>query len=163
MIHKHHSNVSLGIDFFFVKGNIFFHAKSNKINFITAQYCTSRSLRTIITALEKVMNKDSARSSNITEYHADNDFDKSVLRDFLEPVLLHIYSRKEHVGPIERPIHTIRERWRSTSNGIPYRRITILMVRWIVEGIVEILNTFPSEGCISDTLSPSTIVEGKQK
>ena len=37
------------------------------------------------------------------------------------------------------------------------------MVRSFVEVIADVLNTFPSEGSISETLSLSTIVEGKPK
>ena len=163
MIQQHHSNIALAMDFFYVNGNIFFHTKSNKVDFTTAQYCTSRSLRSIMTALEKVQNKYSTRSFNITDYHGDNEFDKSALKDFLLPALIHIYGRNEHVGPIERATRTIKERARSTCNGTPYKRITILMVRSLIEAIVEMLNAFPSKGSISDTLSPSTIVEGKPK
>ena len=83
MIAQHHRTVALSIYFFFVNGNIFFHAKSDKINFLTAQYCTSRSLKTIMTALEGVTNKCNGRSFNISDFHGDNDFDKTVLKDFL--------------------------------------------------------------------------------
>ena len=37
------------------------------------------------------------------------------------------------------------------------------MVRSLVEGAVNVLNTFPSKQGISTTLSPSAIVEGKPK
>ena len=37
------------------------------------------------------------------------------------------------------------------------------MVRSLIEGIVDILDAFPSKGSVSNTLSPSTIVEGKPK
>ena len=37
------------------------------------------------------------------------------------------------------------------------------MVRSLVEDVLDILNTFPSKNCISDTISPATIVEGKPK
>ena len=163
MIEQHHSRVSIAIDFFFVNGNIFFHTKSYKINFTTAQYCTSRSLKTIMTALDKVKNKYESRNFQITDCHADNEFDKSAMRDFLEPALLHIYARNEHVGIIERPTRTIKERTRSVCHNIPYRRITILMVRSLIEGIVDVMNAFPSEDGVSKTMSPSTIVEGKPK
>ena len=126
MIQQHHSKLSLAMDFFFVNGNIFFHTKTSKVDFITAQYCTSRSLRTIITALEKVQNKYTCRSFIITDYHGDNEFDKSSLKDFLEPALLHIYGKLEHVGTIERSTRTIKERSRSVCNGIPYKYITII-------------------------------------
>ena len=136
--------------FFFANGNIFFHTKSYKVDFITAQYCSSRSLRTIITALEKVQHKNGSRGFIITDYHGDNEFDKSALKEFLEPALLHVYGRNEHVGPI-------------ACNGIPYRRIPIPMIRSLIEVIVDTMNAFPSEESVSETLSPSTVVEGKPK
>ena len=57
----------------------------------------------------------------------------------------------------------MKERSRSTCSGLPYRRITILMVRSLIEAITEVLNAFPSKTGISSTLSPATIVEGKPK
>ena len=145
MIAAHHSNIAMAMDFFFINGNIFFHTKTDKINFLTAQYCTSRSLRTIMTALDKVINKYKSRSFNICDYHGDNEFDKQALKDFLQPALLHIYGRNEHVGPIERSVRTVKDRFRSTCSNIPYKRITILMVRSLVEAIIEVLNAFPSK------------------
>ena len=163
MIAKHHSNLSMAMDFFFINGNIFFHTKTDKINFLSAQYCTSRSLRTIMTALERIINKYKSRSFTICDYHADNEFDKQALKDFLQPALVHIYGRNEHVGPIERSVRTVKDRFRSTCANIPYVRITILMVRSLVEAIIEVLNAFPSKNAISTTISPATIVEGKPK
>ena len=110
MIAQHHLNVALAMDFFFVNGNIFFTTKSNKIDFLTAQYCTSRSLRTIIIALESIINKYESRSFKITDFHGDSEFDKQQLNDFLEPAILHIYAREEHVGIIERPVRYVKER-----------------------------------------------------
>ena len=163
MIAQHHLDVALAMDFFFVNGNVFFLTKSHKIDFLTAQYYKSRSLRTIITALESIINKYRCRSFNVTDFHGDGEFDKGKLKDFLEPALLHAYAREEHVPTIERPIRSIKERCRSTVNGVPYKRMTILMVKSLVEGVVGMMNAFPSKQGISDTLSPSTIVEGKPK
>ena len=120
-------------------------------------------MNTIITTLKKIIHKYTSRSLNITNYHGDPEFDKSELRNFLEPALLHIYAKNEHVGNIEHSTCRIKERARSTCNGIPYKRITILMVRSLIEAIVESLNAFPSPTGISKTMSPSTIVEGKPK
>ena len=78
MIRQHHCTVALSMDFFFVNSNMFFHAKSDKINFLTAQYYTSRSLKTIMTALEGVTNKHKRRSFNISDFHGDNEFDKKI-------------------------------------------------------------------------------------
>ena len=116
------------MDFFFVNGNAFFHTKSEKVNFITAQYSTSRLLRTIKTALAKVRNRYNSRGFTICDYYGDNEYDKSALREFIEPAILHVYGREEHVGPIERSIRTVKERYSSTCHEIPYKRITKLMV-----------------------------------
>ena len=116
-----------------------------------------------MTALDDIINKYNCRGFNITDFHGDNEFDKSALKDFLQPALTHIYGRDEHVPPIERSIRTVKERARSTCSGLPYRRITILMVRSLIEAITEVLNAFPSKNGISSTLSPSTIIEGKPK
>ena len=52
-----HRTIALSMDFFFVNGKNAFDTKSDEINFITAQYCTSRSPKTIMTKLEGVTNK----------------------------------------------------------------------------------------------------------
>ena len=109
MIAQHHLKIPLSMDFFFVNSNIFFHTKSGKVDFITAQYCTSSSLQTIIKVLEKIRNKYISRDFNICDSHRDNEFDKSALRDFLETALLYIYGRVEHVGSIERSTCTVKE------------------------------------------------------
>ena len=116
-----------------------------------------------MTVLEKVINKYTCRSFNICDFHGDNEFDKDSLRNFLTPALLHIYGRNEHVGPIERSVRTVKERFRSTCSNVPYRRFTILMVRSLVEGIIAVLNAFSSKNAVSSTISPATIVEGKAK
>jgi hypothetical protein len=58
-------------------------------------------MNTIIATLKKIIHKYTSRSFNITDYHGDPEFDKSELRNFLEPALLHIYTKNEHVGDIE--------------------------------------------------------------
>jgi hypothetical protein len=46
---------------------------------------------------------------------------------------------------------------------MPYRRITILMVRSLIEGVVGMLNASPSKNGITDTISPASIIKGKPK
>ena len=99
MIAAHHLKIALSMGFVFVNGNIFFHTKSKGVDFLTSEYCTSRSLKTIMTALGGIINKYNCRSFTITNFHRDNEFDKSALKELLEPILIHIYGRKEHVPP----------------------------------------------------------------
>ena len=110
MLAEHHPAIALSMDFFFVNGNIFLHTKSQRIDFLTTQYYNSRSLRIIITVLGKVIDKYHCRGFKITDFHGDNEFDKASLKQLLEPALVHIYGREEHIGPIERSRRTIKER-----------------------------------------------------
>ena len=120
-------------------------------------------MRTIITALESIINKYRCRSFKLSDFHGGSEFDKEKLKDFLERAVLHTYAREEHVGTIERSMRSIEERCQSTINAIPYKRMTILMVRSLVEGVVGMMNVFSSKKGIPCTLDPSNIVEGKAK
>lgn len=62
MIVQRHLDVALSMNFFYVNVNIFFHIRSNKINFVSAQYCTSKSLKRTMAGLDIVINKYIGRS-----------------------------------------------------------------------------------------------------
>ena len=81
----HRLKLSLYVDFFFSNGNMLFHAKSKVVDFLNYQHCASRSLKTTMTALVEIINKNDCRNFNMTDFHGDNEFDKSTLKDFLEP------------------------------------------------------------------------------
>ena len=132
MFAQHHQKVSLSMDFFFVNGIIFFHTKSHRLNFVSVQSCTSKSLRTIKAGLKVLQNKYKGRSTKIEDYHGDNEFNKASLNDFLQPALLHTYKREEQVSPIERLTRIIKERVISTYNNGPYQIFTILMIRALI-------------------------------
>ena len=129
MIAGYHLGVVLSMDFFCVNGHIFFHTKSDNIDFVSAQYWTCWLLRTIMAGLKIVQNKYSGRYFNITDYHAENDIDKAVLKYVLTSDILHIYRRFEHVGSIKRSTRAIKERCRSTCQSVPYQCFTTLMIQ----------------------------------
>ena len=85
------------MDFFYVNGNIFMHTKSDNIDFLTAQYCTSISMRTIITALETIISKYTCRSLNIHDFHRNNEFDKEALRIFYN-ILCYTSTKRENMS-----------------------------------------------------------------
>ena len=72
-----------------------------------------------MTVLDSIIHKYYGRSFKITDYYGDSEFDKVVLKDFLQPGLAHAYGRNEHVSLIERPVSTINDRCSSICNGIP--------------------------------------------
>ena len=158
----HHKEVELYIDFFYVNGYPFFITKSSKVNFITAEYCTSRFKQQIINKLETVIGKYETRGFDVAAVHADNEFNVKDIKDFLLPTLTHIYGKDEHVGFIEQAIKTIKERCRCICHTIPFHFYTRLMVEALIKVVIRWLNAFPSKNSISDTMSPAMIVEGKQ-
>ena len=72
---------------------------------------------------------------------------------------MHIYEKNEHVGIIEQSIFTIKEHTIATCHAIPFKRYTNIVTRSLIDGVVDLLNRFPSKYRMSDTLRPSTIVE----
>ena len=43
------------------------------------------------------------------------------------------------------------------------QKIHLLMTQSLIEGVIDMLNFFPSKNVISDTMGPAMLVEGKQK
>ena len=160
-IQEHHRCLQLFMDFFFVNGEPFLHTKTKKINFLTASHCTSRSQQQIMNVLESVIQKYNARGFEIEAFHGDNEFDIKALKSFLLPALINIYGKDEHVGFLERSVRLVKERCRCMCHALPYKYFTRLMVRALVACAIRWLNAFPMEDGISDTMSPSMIVEGK--
>jgi hypothetical protein len=159
-IAKHHKDIELYIDFFFINGHPFLHTKSSKVNFLTADICTSRSKAQIINTLEIVRQTYEARGFNITAIHGDNEFNIEALRTSILPATLHIYGKDEHVGKIERSIRTVKERARMSCHSLPYKKVPKIMVKALVDTVIQWLNAFPSETGVSRNMSPSTIVQG---
>jgi hypothetical protein len=156
-----HKKINLYLDFFFVNGYAFLHSKSSKINFLTSQICSSRSQGQIIKVLESIKQTYEARGFDIVGVHGDNEFDIKSVKNYLLPAMLHIYGKDEHVGIIERSVRTIKERCRTMTHSMPYKKIPKIMVVAMVECATLWLNAFPSSNGVSDTMSPSTIVQGK--
>ena len=69
-------------------------------------------MNVIAKGLQVVIYKHCIRGFQITDFHADPEFKKQGFHDFLKSGTLHIYSRDEQIGPIERYSRTIQERTR---------------------------------------------------
>ena len=65
------------------------------------------------------------------------------------------------MGMIERPIMVIKERSRCICSALPYHYDTELMMVTLIKVVIRWLDAFPSKNSISNTLSPSMVVEGK--
>ena len=70
-----------------------------------------------------------------------------------------IYATNEHVAIAERKIRTLKERVRSTLVGLPYKRITNMMLDRLVVGLSKLKNRLPTHKGLSKTILPAAIVE----
>ena len=131
-----------------------------KVNFLTADICTSISKSQIINTLETIRQKYEAKGLNITAIHGDNKFNMNVFKTSALPAILHVYRKNEHIGVIEKSIRTVKERARTSCNSLPYRKIPKIMVKVLVDTVVRWLNAFPSHNVVSCSMIPETIIQG---
>ena len=76
----------------------------------------------------------------MNDYHADNEFDKDDLNQFLAPSLVRTYGREDHVSITKSLTRTLKEICRSTCCFFPFKRITVLMVWLFIERVAEVLD-----------------------
>jgi Reverse transcriptase (RNA-dependent DNA polymerase) len=132
---------------------------SRKLRFRTVTPISDRSKKTISKGLGDIIRVYTARGFSVTNVHADNEFE--CIRYDILPCGLNIVTADDHVGEVERSIRTIKERVRTIIHGLPFRRLPKLIVKEMVFAAVKLLNQFPADGGISDTMSPYTIMTGK--
>ena len=159
----HHSSVSLSVDFFYVNGHVFFMSKSSKLNFTTAKYHKSRSMKSIINSLNDIRQLYSSRGFRIENIHGDNEFNKEEIKKSQLPALFHIYGKDKHVGLIERSNQMVKNKARTMTHAAPYQYIPKVMVIGFITEAAKWINAFPSMNGISKTMSPATIVQGVPK
>jgi hypothetical protein len=157
-----HGDVTLCFDIFFVDGFAFVATVSRNLRFLTVEYIPSRTILThVLPCLKRVNNLYKARGFKITMTHADEEF--TSLRDpllALDNIRLNIAATNEHVPEIERAIHTIKERNRSTVNGLPFKHYPKILKLELINQAVSWLNMFPHTDGASNTMSPRTILTG---
>ena len=156
-----HKEVSLFIDIMFVNKIPFLLVKSEGINHIFAHRLRSRSKQNIAKSLRFIKSKYQNRGFVISIVYADNEFDHDVIKSEIPGAIFDICAAGEHVPAIERCIRTVKDRCRCMCHSIPFKRYTKIMTIHLIISCVHWLNSFPSEGGISDTMSPLKILEGK--
>ena len=171
-ISKHHRDVTLCVDFFFVQGAAFFHAISRKVGFRSCTAVPNRSKATILRTIRKEIKTYAQRGFDVRDVHGDQEF--ACIKDELlglhlqegfgflsHGIALETCTMNDHVGEVERSIRTIKEVVRATAHGMPYRRLPRQLIHGLVEYATRTLNDFPYRQGISQSLSPNTIVTGR--
>ena len=162
-ISSQHHNITLGMDFIFVNGLPFMHTKSKKINFLSILPVPSRSMAQIIKGIETIKLVYKRRGFSVTDYRADNEFNKEKIHAAVLPATMHNPAADAHVDFIERSGRTIKESARTLCQSLPYKRYPIIMTKALMAKTIHWLNYFPSKNGVSSTMGPATIVLGKPK
>ena len=158
-IAKEYKDVRLSIDIFYLNEETFFHTKSDKINYRTANHLTTRSLAGVKPLLIKVVNKYVNRGMRVVEIQCDKEFDSEEFQETFKGIHFDVHSKNEHVARIERENRTVKERCRSTVHGLPYEVLPKIFIKKLVKTVIKWLNAFPTRNGI-ENMSPSGIVEG---
>ena len=155
-IAKHHSSITLCLDFFYVRRLPFIHAISRKVGYRQAVIVSDCTKETMLSFINKSILEYTARGFEVVDVHADKEFE--CLRESLGNVSLEICGPDEHVPEVERSIRTMKETIRATAHGLPYRRLPKLMVTELVAMATRCLNVFPREDGVLEHMSPHSIV-----
>ena len=159
---QQHPTLQLYVDFFYVNKIPFLHTKCSTFGYITAHGGVGRSLSVIKKLLNSVINMYESRGFQITDIHGDNEFDVKSLHEFLQPIVLHIYGREEHVAIIERSNRSTKERCRAICHSLPFKRYTRLMTLSLVDFVLYWTNAIPNTKDFAST-SSATIVKGHSR
>ena len=158
---EQYGNVMISADIMHVNGIPIFVTRSRHIHFGTVDVLQSLQAVDIGKALRRVVNIYARGGFQVTMAMMDGAF--AGLHDVCNQlqVTLNTTSRDEHVGDVERYIHTIKECMRGISNTIPFKRLTHNMVMELAKAVVYWLNSVPSNMGVSPTMSPRTIITGQ--
>ena len=154
--------IKLYIDIMYICGSFFLHTKSKDLNYITIHYLPDKKFSTITKKLKSVIKKYLSRGFTITDVFGDNEFGHDKYQDLFMPAILHLCAAGEHVPIIERSIRTVKERARSATVELPFKTIPRLMIISLLEGVERWINAFPANNIDHNSISPATIVEGRQ-
>ena len=158
---KHHSNVTLCLDFFYVQCLPFVHAISRKIGYCQAVSVPDRTKETMLSFVNKSISEYTKHGFEVVDIHADKEFE--CLRELLGNVSLEIGGPDEHVPEVEHSIRTMKETMQATAHGLPYRRLPKHMIAKLVAMATRCLNGFPKDDGVSEHMSPHSIITGRAR
>jgi hypothetical protein len=169
---KEKRNIILSKDVMHLMEISFLVTVVRNIRFITATFLPDRKRRTILHALNQVINLFRGRGHVVEEVEfleyqnpvhmvlADNEF--IVLKEDLENIgiCLNIAAKEEHVLEVERQIRVVKERARAIIQTLPYRKIPKKMKVALIQYVIYWLNLLPK---LDQEYSPRDLVLGEEK
>jgi hypothetical protein len=160
---KLHKEVFLTTGIFFVNKIPFFLILSRKICFTAVHHLVDRTVPQTFKDFKEIYQYYLQCGFHIMTVHADGEFAplKTLIESMPGAPMVNLASANEHVPEIERRIRVAKERCRATLHSIPCHTMSKLMMIHIILNVVKLLIFFPTNGVVSDTLSPKTIISGE--
>jgi hypothetical protein len=148
----------------YVNGVPFLLTISQNLKFRTIEALPNRLEATVITGLILMVCVYKQRGFSISLGLADGEFDTPGIRESLagEGVALDPTGRDEHMGDVERYVHTVKERMRATYNTLPFMHMPTRLVIEMAKQAVFWLHSFPRADGVSDHMSPREIMTGQK-
>jgi hypothetical protein len=150
---ERYENIIIAADIMFVNRIAFLVTTSRHIRFATSKKIDQMKNKTILKAIQEVLNIYQGRGFKVTHLLMDGQFES--LRDAMNAtgVSLNIVARGEHVPEVERLIRTLKERVQWVYNDLPFTKIPMRMLIELVYYCTFWLNSFQNNAGISESLS----------
>jgi hypothetical protein len=147
---RQYSKVTLCANIMSVNKVLFLVTISRNIKFGTATMIVDKLQKMVFSALKDVCKVYKTCGSRVETMLMDGEF--NCQRGDLANLGVHLNptSADEHVGDIERYIHTVKERVRCIYNMLPFTRLPNRLVIEMVYFSVFWLNSFPATNGVSD-------------
>ena len=159
---EHYREITLCVDLMYVNKVPLLVTLSRYKKFGTMEAVADRKEKTILKCIKGVIAIYRKAGFRVTTALMDGEFVPLCWGLAELGVRLNETSRDEHVGDVERYIHTVKERIRAIYNTLPFQKIPARLVIEMVKTAVFWLNAFPAAGGASQDLSPRTILTGQQ-
>ena len=151
------------MDILYVNRIPFLLCKSSGINYLHVTKLKSRGKKELRRKLKFIKPKYTKRGYIISSVHGDNEYYHEDIKEVFSDSDINICAKDEHVPGIERAVRTVKDRVRSLCHSVPYKRFTKLMTIHVVLTEVKWINVFPFKTGVSNTLSPETLLDGKEQ
>ena len=159
----HDKRIDLYLDVMAIRKRDYLVCKGGRVNYTTSYPVENKTVEVVSSKVKTELKKYKERGLKVVSVHVDNAYNNEKFQGDIDGAILVPYAANEHVGIAEREIRTIKERVRSKLAGMPYKRITDLMLDRLVVGITKLKNRFPTGNDLTNKTSPASIVEGRRK
>ena len=124
----------------------------------TIEALTNGSEVTLAQCTNRVINLYQSRGFQVVEIRGDSQF--KCIEEHIPPTHLYTCAPGKHVSLVERSIQTLEGDCWTLYHGLLYKHVPTIMLRSLVQFVVQLRNVFPPLDGISNTMSPTTIVTG---